>query len=196
MSAELMFVELLYKTSLSSLTALNKYFIDLVHVLKKNNSENLSGWYCNTYNTIGHYNLIADKNFSEHLHVNFISEIQKFAKEYGVSGKQLICDGAWINLAQPGSYQEFHIHAGSHFSLAYYLQVNQDSGKIMFRSHESNTDMLPLPVSENKIPNNKMYYVSPKINDLLIFRSNQQHAVMFNASDTDRISISANYKFI
>ena len=109
MSAELMFVELLYKTNLSNLIALNKYFIDLVCSLKKNYPENLSGWYCNTYNTIGHYNLIADNNFSDHLNVNFMTEIQKFAREYGISGKQLICDGAWINLAQPGSYQEFHI---------------------------------------------------------------------------------------
>lgn len=192
MPTDLMFVELLYRSNLKNLEYLNQYFLDLVYKIKNENKDNYTNWYCNTFSTIGHYNLKLDHNFKNYLHVNFVEEIKKFSKDFFYEPKDIICNLAWINLSKPGSYQEFHIHSESHFSICYYINVNPKSGKIIFRSHEANTDMLPLPNSKD-LPFSKNFSFEPKNNDLLIFRSNQQHAVMLNESTEDRISISANY---
>ena len=189
------FVELISLTNLSQHSDKNDYFFNKVTSLQSQHStEKSTDWLCDTFSTMRYYDLINDPEFA--LVLNDIkTDVIKFSKEYGVQTENINCSDAWINLASPGAYQEYHIHSGSHFSIAYYLKTPENCGNIVFRSHEANTDMFPLPADGLLPPNFKTFYYTPKTNDLLIFRSNLSHMVEKNKSKEDRVSISANFGF-
>ena len=148
-------------------------------------------WRCDTITTLNQYDLINDQSFSN-LIQTIASEVEKFSKEFGSHGKAKPID-AWINIASPGAFQEYHIHTGSHFSVAYYVKTNSQSGNIVFRSAEADTDMFPLPLDELTPASYKTMSLPAEEGKLLIFRSNLKHMVEKNESNEDRISISANF---
>ena len=88
--------------------------------------------------------------------------------------------------------QEFHIHPNHHFSLVYYVSVNDNSGNIIFRSPESATDMFMLPSGNETLASMKTVSIKPEVGTLLIFRSNLLHMVEKNKSNQPRVSISFN----
>ena len=150
-------------------------------------------WKCDTFSTLKLYNMKSDPLFSDLISV-CASQVKIFAKEYGADPNP-VCTDSWLNLAPPKEYQEYHIHAMSHFSVVYYVKTPTDCGNICFRSPEANTDMFPISVPGNThTPANfKTCTYTPQESMLLIFRSNLLHMVEKNKSDEDRISISMNF---
>jgi len=163
--------------------------LDLYH-----SSKSQVDWRCDTFTSLNLYDMISDSLF-ENLRNIVVSETLKFSKEYGVTNEDLKIMDSWINVAKPGSFQEYHIHTSSHFSVVYYIKSKKDSGNIIFRSFEADTDMLPLPVSDLTPASFKTMSLSPEEDRLLIFRSNLKHMVEKNNSDDYRISISMNLCF-
>jgi uncharacterized protein (TIGR02466 family) len=103
---------------------------------------------------------------------------------------------AWINISKPGNYQEYHIHPGSHFSLVYYIKVPENSGRIVFRSHEADKDMFPFDTHKITNINNKTVKLQPNEGDVIVFRSNLSHMVEKNMSNENRVCIAMNFKFL
>jgi uncharacterized protein (TIGR02466 family) len=188
------FIELLYSTNLQRFDYLNDYIGKKIISLKEN-SNGISGtsWLCDTFNSLGLDDLKNDDQLDV-LFKAFIEEVIFVSKKYGVDTEKVNCIDSWINLALPGAYQEFHTHPKSHFSLVYYVQVPEQSGRIVFSSPRSQ-GMFPLPTSKHVQANCNTYVYSPKENDLLIFRSDLSHMVEKNNSQYNRISISANFVF-
>lgn len=193
-----MFLNLLYSVNIDQFRNLNSHFHKKVVSLKKKHPNKDAGinhnWNCNTFNSIGLYALEDDPKFQD-LNHEIMNHVKKFSDVFGADIKNVESTGAWINLAGPGCYQEYHRHPNSHFSFVYYVKVPQNSGNIVFESHDYISDMFPLPIQRVTPPSFKHYTYVPKECDLIIFRSNMQHMVTFNASNEDRVSISGNVVF-
>ena len=192
MSVNVCFPTAIYSDILSEMESSRDSFISKAYEIQKNHASS-SSWSCDTYTTIStEYELSKDPVFSSLIdecgkHVN------NFAKIYGVANPITELNGAWINIASPGNYQEYHIHSGSHFSLVYYVKVVPKSGNIIFRNASSMTDMFPVDIDFPNDLNYKSCTYAPSNNKILIFRSNLFHMVEKNMSDTDRISIAMNF---
>jgi uncharacterized protein (TIGR02466 family) len=99
----------------------------------------------------------------------------------------------WININQKGHFNEYHIHAGSILSGAFYLKEGKT--QIVFRHpySEINTYYWPTSITEkSNMYNASSLNIPPKPNLLLIFPSWLYHKVDMSKEDTDRISFSFN----
>lgn len=182
----------IYNTMLLEMESQRDSFVARAYEIKETHDVN-SDWRCDTYNTLNSsYDFKADSVFADFIQV-CTSHVGNFSRSFGINNPDVSVTDAWINIAKPGNYQEYHLHPNSHFSLAYYLQSSENCGNIIFRSPEANTDMYPLAVDENNGLNYKTCSYVPQNNRLIIFRSNLLHMVEKNMSDADRISISMNF---
>jgi len=191
-----MFVELLYQTSLPEYEHLKNYFCNVVKEVEQSaKGVRAVKWHCNTFSTLANknYNLLHDKKFTE-LKEDILHHTVKFAKEYGVKDTNGVFLDAWINNSKPGDYQEYHIHPTSHFSIIYYVDVPENSGNTIFKGNEE-SNMFPIPCKEPTQAGSNHWIYEPKNNDLVIFRSNVYHMVDTNRSSDNRITISANISF-
>lgn len=150
-----------------------------------------NNWRCDTKSTIDTCNIIQDTNFSSLINA-ITKEVAEFSETFGAYGPVKIVD-AWVNVSSPGSFQEYHNHPNSHFSVAYYIKTPDMCGDIILRSHEADTDMFSLPLTEFKPASYKTWAFCPEVGKLIIFRSNTKHMVEKNRSNEDRISFSANF---
>lgn len=192
------FVELVSVKKLDQHQSKNEYFYNLVKELKsKHIKEKSHDWHCDTFCTQKFLHLEKDPVFSEIL-PDIKNSVLEFSKEYGVDIENHNIDmiDGWINLTPPNDYQEFHIHPGSHFSIVYYIKTPFNSGNLIFKNHETDKDMFPLPVSFSKFPSFKSFSFEPIENNLIIFKSNLSHMVEKNRSNDDRVSISCNFRLV
>lgn len=187
---------LIYNTILEDLSDTNQYLTDLAYSIKSKNPNNLTDWRCDTYSTMYNYDAFLDNDPIVHKLINTVQRyVVDFSKAYGMKNIKADCKDFWFNIGSPNSYQEYHQHAKSHFSVAYYVNVTPDSGNIVFKNYEATTDMYPLPLSddEHNHASFKTCYYKPVNNRLLIFRSNLLHMVEKNLSKFDRIGVSMNF---
>jgi len=150
-----------------------------------------TNWFCDTFNTIGIYDITKDPLFSQFVET-CMQHTRIFSKDYGISNAVIKSKEGWINVAMQNDYQEFHLHPNNHFSMVYYVSVPENSGNIIFRSPESNTDMFQLPFGNETIATMKTATIKAKTGKLIIFRSNLLHMVEKNKSNSERVSISMN----
>jgi len=155
-----------------------------------------STWACSTFNTLGMYHHSQDQDLVRLVDI-FKEKVLNFSKEFGVEKpiESLECTDFWFNISKHGDYQEFHRHANSHFSIVYYVSVPENSGDLVFQSFETNSDMFTLPNNSTTDASCKTCVYEPAESALVIFRSNLIHMVKKNLSNSNRISISANFKF-
>jgi len=179
------FPTLIYETTIKQ----NNFKLE--NVLQNIPFDVYDNWNCDMKTTFHTHDIIKDESFQNLLNV-ITKKVSQFSKTFGASGNVRIVS-AWINKSSNGSYQEYHIHPDSHFSVAYYLKADSNSGNIVFRSHEANSDMFTIPLTEMKPASYKTCAFIPITGKLLIFRSNLQHMVEKNYTNDDRISLSANF---
>lgn len=190
----LMFVDMLYQDSLLGLDNEKEYFYNKALECER---LGISGadWNCDTYSTMSSdYDLLKDENFYVVL-AEVLPRVSSFAEEFNVRTDDIRCTSAWINLAHPGAFQEYHIHPESHFSMVYYVRTPERCGDTIFQSSKYYADMFPLPYRKVNYANAGTFNRPAKSGDLLIFRSNIPHMVGKNRSNEDRVSISANFCF-
>ena len=187
---ESMFPTLIYREVLSGYD--NKLISNYAEEIKSKYPTNHK-WRCNTYSSMGNgYEMLKDDYFNS-LITNIATRVGEFSESYGMGTCDINPTDSWINIAQQGSYQEYHVHEANHFSAVYYVKTPEDCGDICFRSHEANSDMFPLnPKEHNENTFKTMSYKATE-STLLIFRSNLPHMVDINNSTEDRISISMNF---
>jgi uncharacterized protein (TIGR02466 family) len=151
-----------------------------------------SDWRCGTFTTLNKYDMINDPLF-KNLIVYVTDQVSQFAVEFGCAPNSASITDSWINISAPGDYQEYHNHTNNHFSAVYYVKAPKDSGDIVFRSFEADTDMFPIPVKVMNYASFKTFSFSPEEGALLIFRSNLRHMVEKNTSNESRISVAMNF---
>lgn len=149
------------------------------------------GWVGNTYNSHGRYDDLAASDSFQVLLDKVTNHVNEFGKLHG-SDSTFQCDGAWVNIADKGSFQEYHAHEGSVFSCVYYVNVNESSGSIRFLDPKYPT-MLDIKRSSDTELTFKHVEINPVPGTLLIFRSYLMHMVHPNMSAESRVSIAFNF---
>lgn len=152
-------------------------------------------WRCNTYSSMNSgYKIYTDEYFNS-LVSTITNKVGEFSQFYGMGNCDIRVDDGWINISGKGDYQEYHQHAGSHFSAVYYVSAPENCGDIVFRSYEANFDMFPLNPKELNENTFKTTSYKAVESNLLIFRSSLLHTVeMNNSAETEkRISIAMNF---
>jgi uncharacterized protein (TIGR02466 family) len=190
-----MFLELCYRKHVEELLLDNPKMYEKAMQVKKS-IRPVMDWPCDTFATLdSEYNVLNDSIFDRLIKLTK-ENVLEFASLYGVSQERnLECKDAWINIAPPGAFQEMHLHPARHFSAVYYVETPENCGNLLFRSHESLSDMFPVPTDSVQTANNKTYWQKASAGTLLIFRSNMLHMVEKNKANTDRISVAMNFVF-
>lgn len=200
-SIDLWFPTAIYKELCTDFYDRNKHFEDrAIEIFKETQGKIKTDWRCDTFNTLGIYDCFADKDQTVlDLIEKAKSSVLDFSKKFGVRKdiEELELKDFWFNIASPESYQEYHQHAFSHFSVVYYVKVPKNSGNIVFQSVDTISDMYPLPVDKDYMTDfsYKTCSYEPQNSMMLIFKSNILHMVEKNKSDENRFSIAMNFKF-
>lgn len=119
-------------------------------------------------------NLIEMYNFNTL--ENFILESVKELTERNVCILQ-----SWVNYSVKWNYQSCHRHENSGISGTYYIQTNEEDGRLRFHS--------PIPFFEKHC---NITNFTPQNGKLVLFPSWLQHSVEPNVTENTRISISFN----
>jgi uncharacterized protein (TIGR02466 family) len=158
-------------------------------------SNSSTTWKCDTFNTLGQYYDYNSDKIIQKLIGHVKNHVILFSKNFGVKSENIECKNFWFNIAAPESYQEYHNHPNNHFSVVYYIQTPPKCGNIVFRSHDSFSDMYTLPIENYNENSYKTCFYTPYESMLIIFKSNILHMVEKNKSDSDRISIAMNFNY-
>lgn len=148
-------------------------------------------WRCNTLSTLSSdYDLLKHPAIYKELIETVANKVLLFAKEFGITDNALELIDVWANVSERGSFQEYHIHPYSHFAATYYVTAPLNSGAIVLRKPG---EMYPLPYVDNYLQHSTVEY-EPIVGRLIMFRSNIEHMVEINKSDSERISVTFNFK--
>jgi uncharacterized protein (TIGR02466 family) len=128
---------------------------------------------------------------------DLIKNTKKFCKLFSFNNNlEPYIDNLWINI---NGYKDFnlpHNHANSIVSGAFYINVPENSGNIVF--HNSASDfMYPLGyvnIDSFNQYNSSNWWIKPENNLLVLFPSWLKHHVESNLSNKKRISISFNIR--
>jgi uncharacterized protein (TIGR02466 family) len=154
-------------------------------------SHGAENWNCNTFNTLGTYDVKSDEIFVE-LIKTIEFHVNQFAEYHG-SNFSYNCKDSWINMNYKNTYQEYHCHANSTFSAVYYISTPSKSGRIIFEN-PTEPDMVPIKnISDPTEASYRTCHYSPTENTLLIFRSYLRHMVELGQNEEPRISIALNF---
>jgi uncharacterized protein (TIGR02466 family) len=192
------FPTLIYEDILTEFNTYNSHLETKVYNIRQKSPTSKTNWSCDTYSTLFQYNGLKDSDTVIQNLINVCKEkVIDFASEYGIKKNinELECIDFWFNIAQPGSYQEYHLHPKSQFSVIYYVKTTPGCGNIVFQNNESLVDMFPLFAEEATYASYKNCFYTPKDSLMLIFRSNLLHMVEKNLSNENRISIAMNFTF-
>jgi uncharacterized protein (TIGR02466 family) len=135
-------------------------------------------------------NLILDYNlkiFQENLDLHF----NRYCVEAGLPLRPYKISSSWMSLFKKDNYGHIHNHGGVDISGVYYLQTNQEDGKIFF--------LCPTPSMETSLGYQDLairWEHSPLVGKILLFPGWLSHGIQTNTTDSQRVSISFNINFI
>ena len=164
-----------------------KYFLNLLKKEQQNNKgkevSNVGGFQSKTYTSLNEDIL---KNVFLNTGKNFIETLNP------KKNLNLTLGGFWINSNLNNDYNLLHNHFGATISGIYYLEVPEDSGRLVFQ----NGDLSKLSSinfdyfhSENY---NCRYFIKPEKFDLYLFPAETFHYVEPNRSFEKRVSVAFN----
>jgi len=132
---------------------------------------------------------VRDPRFGDLVrHLN--RHVAAFAKECGfdLGGKRLKLDSLWVNLLEPGGTHSGHIHPYSVVSGTIYVAVPPGAGALKLEDPR-----LPLMMAAPQ-RSGTFVYVEPKPGTIFLWESWLRHEVPAGNAETERISISFNYR--
>ena len=146
-------------------------------------------WINQPYNTCEKYNFFEDKTFKP-LTDFFDKHVDIFLKSLNM--KKCLNKNAWFNLYSAGDSQEFHAHHWDSVSGIFYLKTTPKDAKTIFKS-----PLRPYPTDGDFAQDNpytwKIYTVEPKQGTLLLFKSDLEHCVEKQMTNSQRLTMALNY---
>jgi uncharacterized protein (TIGR02466 family) len=130
----------------------------------------------------------VDKTFELYLH-----EILMYEKSSNFGFNH---ESSWVNLHHKNDYSPVHAHQNSMYSFVFYVDVDENSGDIIFSQGSNSTfsyNAFDIPITSYNVYNSKQWIITPKNGMILIFPSHLPHCVTQNKSDRSRYSIAGNY---
>lgn len=141
---------------------------------------------------------ILDRPEFKSLHEIVLREIEAYTREVLAVNRSIefYVTDSWINVYRRGQFAGPHTHNNSLISGVLYLQVNEQSGALVFQRDIHS--LVPFPPSLDldmdffNLYNCKSWVHKPKIGDICLFPSVVMHAADPNESDEDRICLAFN----
>jgi uncharacterized protein (TIGR02466 family) len=121
-----------------------------------------------------------------------------FAREldFDLGSKKLVLDSLWINILEPGGVHTGHIHPHSVLSGTFYVETPEGAGGLKLEDPRLPLMMAAPPRKARAAPDQRSFhYVRPRAGDLLLWESWLRHEVERNGAETERLSISFNYRW-
>ena len=97
---------------------------------------------------------------------------------------------SWVNKTEKGQSHHKHWHPNSVLSGVVYLDCDEGSGAIKFKT--SHYDMIEYAVDQSNIYNSRSMAILPRPGDVIIFPSSVEHEVEIYVGDKPRYSLSFN----
>ena len=118
---------------------------------------------------------------------------QDISNIIGYKGK-LVFQACWLNINNPGNFNEQHRHPSTNLSAVYYVKAEENSGSISFIRDGRVEDYFPH--TTNLTPHNAARVTEQaRTNKFYIFPSYLDHKVDPNLSNEQRISMAFNFGF-
>ncbi|MDX2158417.1 MAG: TIGR02466 family protein [Hyphomicrobiaceae bacterium] len=123
-----------------------------------------------------------------------VAELAK-AADLDLGRRKLVADSIWINVLEPGGHHSAHIHPQSVISGTYYVEVPPGASAIRFEDPRL-AMMMAAPPRRARASRESQTFVSvaPKVGTLLLWESWLRHEVPVNTAESERISVSFNYR--
>lgn len=118
------------------------------------------------------------------------------ALEYDLGGRKVALDSLWINVLPEGGTHSSHIHPHSIISGTVYVAMPDGASAIKFEDPR-HAMMMYAPVRKAKAAeeNRSFVYRAPKPGEMLLWESFLRHEVPLNQAESERISVSFNYRW-
>lgn len=118
------------------------------------------------------------------------------AAAFDLMGGALALDSLWINVLDPGGFHASHIHPHSVISGTYYVATPPGASALKFEDPR-HAMMMAAPPRKSRAARQLLpfVYVTPDAGDVLMWESWLRHEVQPNGAETERISISFNYRW-
>ncbi len=118
------------------------------------------------------------------------------ALEYDLAGRKVALDSLWINVLPEGGTHSSHIHPHSIISGTVYVAMPDGASAIKFEDPR-HAMMMYAPVRKAKAAeeNRSFVYRAPAAGELLLWESFIRHEVPLNRAESERISVSFNYRW-
>lgn len=121
-----------------------------------------------------------------------------FAREIDLDlgGHRLHLDSLWINVLAPGGFHTAHIHPHSAISGTFYVVVPKGASALKLEDPRLPL-MMAAPPRRARAARESLSFVSlePRAGTLLLWESWLRHEVPVNHADSERISVSFNYRW-
>lgn len=168
---------------------LKTHSLDMRSKVKSGGTE----WLGNTYTTLNTFDLKTDIKFKFLIDLMH-SHVKQYAKLHGAEDSNYEATGAWLNINDKGTFQEFHTHNDAIFSCVYWVAAPEGSGDLIFEDPKE-PDMLRIKnvTNLNPLSFTRINYKAQE-GALLIFRSYLRHMVEPCNNSQPRISVAVNFK--
>jgi uncharacterized protein (TIGR02466 family) len=104
---------------------------------------------------------------------------------------------SWVVKHETGDWSQGHYHVNGMITGVLYLNVDDNSGSIIFHKERSWENLFPrsidMPFVEFNSLNSSTWKITPKIGDIVLFPSHLYHSVTENLSDITRYCLSFNF---
>tara|TARA_X000001036_G_scaffold141484_1_gene134345 strand:+ start:209 stop:838 length:630 start_codon:yes stop_codon:yes gene_type:complete len=134
--------------------------------------------------------ILEEPEFAD-LKILLQKEFDKFAKEQMAYSNKFEITTSWVTEAKTGQASRFHNHNNCMWSGCFYLQVDENTGDIVFQDFNDKRYMLN--VTENNILNSWMWTIKPVKGMFLIWPAEVYHKIMTNNSKMNRYSLAMNF---
>jgi len=124
-------------------------------------------------------------------------EVQQYARNIfqSTDSIEFFLTTSWAMKHDKGNWSDSHNHANSVISGIFYIQVDKNSGDLIFNKKTNNLTegLLEIPSKIYNQFNSHKFTIKPENNQLIIFPSNLPHEVEKSQSNNARYCIAFNY---
>jgi len=200
-SIEALFPTQLYRARLGRADALNADLARSIRALAEDDRAGVEWCRARGYQGYTSYGSLNDLPWRDPAFAALKEELDPHAEafaralDFDTSGRKLALDSLWVNVLAPGGSHSGHIHPLSALSGTYYVATPDGASALKLEDPRLGF-MMAAPGQKTRVRNDnrRFVYVAPSAGALVMWESWLRHEVPANQAESDRISVSFNYR--
>lgn len=184
------------------LDELKSDLVDCCYLLSEEDEAGIK--WCEENNYLGYTSYASlndlDKRFTPFAELKKILDkhVAAFANEchFDLAGRKLVLDAYWVNILPPMCFHSSHIHPHSVVSGTFYLELPEGASALKLEDPRLSM-MMAAPTRTKTAPEDLKahIFIKPDEGDICLWESWLRHEVVQNMAQSERISISFNYRW-